>query len=239
MGRSYGRCRPWSSFAYSPACSRWLRQRLANARSAPQIVHLHGVLQHVTTAAAAHARRHGIPYVVEPYGALDPHCLRMGFRGLKQLAVRLWLPGILQHAACVQPASVYEADVVASGSRQIASVSFPTGWTFRTNFRPTPRSGSSLRFPAVRGKRVILFIGPHPSQETARTHRRSDGLPSADNERPRPGARWSGRGSSARGPGAARRHKMEDSVVYWWISRRRSEARGFRCRCDVRLALHR
>ena len=158
VGRSYGRWRPWSSLAYSPVCAQWLRHRLADPQRSPEVVHLHGILQYVTMMAASAARRCGVPYIVEPYGVLDPYCMNMGFRRLKQLTAKLVVPAALKEAGCIQVASEQEADVVARWASRDRIRVVPHGVDL-PDIRPEMATSFQRRFPLLRGKRILLFLG--------------------------------------------------------------------------------
>lgn len=163
VGRAVGRRRPWSTFAYCPQARRWIGERLAVPGSRPAVIHIHGTFEYLAVAAAAAARRHGIPYVFEPYGSLHDDCLHMGSRHMKALFFRLFVRKMLRGAACVHPASEFEAEAVrrfvpADRVQVIPhGVSLPPeGWR---------RAGPLLleRYPALARKRVILLLGRvHP-----------------------------------------------------------------------------
>jgi len=163
LGRAFGRSRPWSSYAFSPQCRRWLKRRVADPRTSPDVIHIHGVFSHVISQAAALGRRRSIPYLIEPFGCLDTTCFRLGAARLKKLFMHFTLRKILLQAACVHPASQYEADqllrwipgnnirVVPHGVDLPDSYGREAGWELLS------------RFPQLDGKRVLLFMGRiHP-----------------------------------------------------------------------------
>jgi len=159
LGKSYGRRRPWRALSFSPQCHRWLRQRLSDKRRAPDVIHIHSILHHVTTVAAKEARHNSIPYIIEPYGCLDSFPLRQGYASLKWLFMRLCVRRNLQCAACIHPASEFEAAEVCR-------------WVPRQNIRIIPHgvdlpmfdpveAARKFRaaFPQIAGRRVILCLG--------------------------------------------------------------------------------
>jgi len=94
---------PSAGFGYAPGLARWLSSGVRRA----DVVHIHGVFAHSSLAAAAACRRAGIPYIVRPFGSLDPWSLsrrRMEKRLLWWLGVRQMLDG----AAAVHFTSVGE-----------------------------------------------------------------------------------------------------------------------------------
>ena len=100
--RGFGRRPPWSRFGYCPGIRSWLDERIRQKTKRPDVVHIHGVFSHINSAAAAAARRHGIPYLVRPTGALDPNCFRTGRQLLKQAFTKLILGRDLASAAFIQ-----------------------------------------------------------------------------------------------------------------------------------------
>ncbi|MEX0750235.1 MAG: glycosyltransferase, partial [Dehalococcoidia bacterium] len=82
--------------AFSPALGR------AFDAAVPQYdaVHIHMLFTYPQFAAYRAARRHGVPYVVSPHGALDPH-LRARSRAAKALTDRAWQRDMLENAAAL------------------------------------------------------------------------------------------------------------------------------------------
>jgi glycosyltransferase involved in cell wall biosynthesis len=60
------------NYRYSPGLDRWLRREAARF----DIVHLHGLWQFPSFAAARACRRARVPYLVSPHGMLDSYSLR-------------------------------------------------------------------------------------------------------------------------------------------------------------------
>jgi glycosyltransferase involved in cell wall biosynthesis len=124
--------------------------------SAYDLVHIHALFSFTSTAAAIAARRAGVPYVVRPLGTL----MRYGVLGrrplLKRLSLLLVEGGILRHARCVHVTSRVELEQtrqICPGAR-IAEIPLPVSGT------GVGDAGAFLRrYPQLRGRRVILFIG--------------------------------------------------------------------------------
>ena len=81
---------------------RWLRHRLANPDSRPDIVHIHGVFSHLTTFAPRLARRFGVPYIMRPAGTFAPRCMALGRTAMKRWFTALFVAKDLRLAAAVQ-----------------------------------------------------------------------------------------------------------------------------------------
>jgi glycosyltransferase involved in cell wall biosynthesis len=82
-------------------------------RQRPDVVHVAGFRDPVTTTAAAWCRLRGIPYVFEPLGMLRPRLRKVGLKRVFDATVARGIP---QAAAAVVTVSELEArDVVAAG----------------------------------------------------------------------------------------------------------------------------
>jgi len=156
---AWGRRKPWSTYAYSPTARTWLRQRLADPVRSPDVVHIHGVFSHVTALAAAESRRRGVPYIIRPCGILDAHGLRTRGTWLKHIFLRLVLRRHLQAAAALHATSRFEAEELARWAPRHRIRTVPLG--VEVKCRPEPRAVEQLlnRFPQLRGKRIVLFLG--------------------------------------------------------------------------------
>jgi len=163
LSRSFGSCRPWSNYAFSPQGGRWLRRRFSNGTPVPDVVHLHGVFGHITTLAAAYARRRSIPYLIEPYGCLDLRMFHGGYYLLKKTFACLFLERDLRHAAWVHPASEHEArDVrrwVAPGRVRVV----PHGVDIPGVAAEESREAFLTKHPDLRGRKILLWMARvHP-----------------------------------------------------------------------------
>ncbi|MBV9174609.1 MAG: glycosyltransferase [Chloroflexi bacterium] len=85
--------RQWTeAWKYSHPLARWLATHVADW----EVTHIHGVYSHACVAAASASRAHGIPYIVRPFGTLDPWSLRqkpLRKRVLWWLSVKRMLAG--------------------------------------------------------------------------------------------------------------------------------------------------
>lgn len=124
--------------AYAPALGRALEE----LAPAADVVHIHMLFQYPQYAAFRAARRAGVPYVVTPHGALDPH-LRRRSRLLKTVTGLLWQRRMLDGAAALHFTAHEEARlasdlalrapavVAPNGIRWAAYQSLPSGRRFR------------------------------------------------------------------------------------------------------------
>lgn len=163
LAPAYGRRRPWSRFAFSPHARRWLRRRFADESVRPEVVHIHGVFSHVTSAAAAAARSYGVPYILRPTGALDAPCFQSGRVRLKKLFTRTVLDRDLRHAAFVHVTSESEARALRAWMPEERIRVVSLGVTIPTFNRESAQVPLLRRFPVLRGRPVVLFLSRvHP-----------------------------------------------------------------------------
>jgi glycosyltransferase involved in cell wall biosynthesis len=148
-----------TTFAYSPRMLPWLRERVGSYDA----VVVNGLWQYHGYAVRQAAQSAGVPYFVYPHGMLDPYFKRA--YPLKHLKKWLYWPWgdyrVLRDAAAVcftteeerisagRSFWLYRAKEVVAGLGIIAP---PTDRIRQT-------SAFHERFPALRGKRLALFLG--------------------------------------------------------------------------------
>ncbi|TWU06968.1 2-deoxystreptamine glucosyltransferase [Symmachiella macrocystis] len=159
LGRAYGRRHPLNRFAFSPDCNRWLHRTLSEANTRPDLVHIHGTFSHLTNSAARAARKFRVPYIVRPAGNLDPQCFRMGSHWLKQIFTQFTLRTDLCHAAFVHAMSEDEEQAILSWLPENRIHVIPHGIAIPEINDDNSRQELYARFPELRGKRVLLFLG--------------------------------------------------------------------------------
>jgi poly(glycerol-phosphate) alpha-glucosyltransferase len=127
----------------------------------PKVIHLHGLFTWTSRVTLAAGKRVPAPVVVTPHGMLDPWALGQS-RWKKRVFRALVEDANLAQAACLQ--ALCEAEVAhfrRFGLRNPIAV-VPNGVTI-----PEPVSAQAFvsRFPAVAGRRVLLFLGRiHPKK---------------------------------------------------------------------------
>ena len=127
--------------AFSPEMYRALREEA----HAYDVVHIHSLFLFPQFAAYRAALSSGVPYVVSPRGALDPH-LRKRARLVKAATEQLWQRSMLEHAAALHVTSDDEARltsdiaprvqryVVSNGVRCDDYRQLPSGQAFRQRY---------------------------------------------------------------------------------------------------------
>ena len=144
--------RQFSFYKYSRPLSQWLAQHVVDY----QVVHIHALFSHSSSAAARHANHHGVPYIVRPLGVLNRWGMENRRPWLKQLSMRFLERPILDGAALMHYTSEQE--------RYEASL---LGVTTRSEIIPNPVpvaafTGSKERFlarhPELVGRPLVLFL---------------------------------------------------------------------------------
>lgn len=158
VARAYGRRRAWAIYGFSPAGNRWLRRRLSDPHQAPDVVHVHGVWAHLTTAAAAWARRRGLPYVIRPAGSLDAVSFQANRHRLKKAFVHLFLEKDIRHAACLQATSEVEAQDLRRWVPRERIRVVPHGVDVPEFDRHAAARAFLLRYPQLRARRIVFCM---------------------------------------------------------------------------------
>jgi glycosyltransferase involved in cell wall biosynthesis len=109
-----------ASTGYPPA----FIQTLTGALRDVDVVHLHGIWLYPTLIGSRVARRHRVPYVINPHGSLMP--IPLSQKALKKKVVlALWERANLNRAARIIAASSPEADALASLGFKSAITTIP------------------------------------------------------------------------------------------------------------------
>jgi len=153
-----GRRRPWSRLAYSRSGERWLRRRMNDPARIPDVIHIHGVFSHVTTRAAAWARKRNVPYVVRPAGSLDAACFEMGYHRLKRAFTKVYLRKDLQYAAAIHVTSDAEAEELTHWAPTTRIANLPHGADVPQFDRHAVSEAFLDEYPQLRGKRTVLYM---------------------------------------------------------------------------------
>ncbi len=138
----------------------WVRDRtlgthFRNSVMAADGLHIHGLWEQSTFLAARVARALGKPYVISAHGMLDPWALQ-NKRVKKLLYGALVERRTVAEAACVHALTEAEAEDYARFGSQSRVAVIPNGVTL-----PASASGELFLkvFPALRGRRLLLFLG--------------------------------------------------------------------------------
>lgn len=145
---------------WPPNRSKWmtdgaLRRRLQTTVQASSGVHIHGLWEASTLAASLAARHTRTPYVISPHGMLEPWALA-NKHYKKQIYAALFERRNLNGAACVRALTRAEAlDCRRFGFKGPIAI-IPNGIDIPATY---DASLFRARFPRIKGKRVLLFLG--------------------------------------------------------------------------------
>ncbi|HEY8172517.1 MAG TPA: glycosyltransferase [Dehalococcoidia bacterium] len=140
--------------AFSPAMLQALRRETGRY----DVVHVHSLFLFPQFAAFQQARRAGVPYVVSPRGALDPH-LRARSRGIKTIAHVTWQRSMLDHAAALHLTSRAEAELVRDIAPHVPRHVVPNGIDMQRFDGPGDAANFRARYMPDRTGPAVLYHG--------------------------------------------------------------------------------
>ena len=141
---------PWRLMASYAACP-----ELSSTVRNTDIVHVHGLWQAHSVAAARMSRRFGKPYIVSAHGMLDGWALRNKRWKKAPYSVLIERPN-LAGAACLRALTAAEARNYRQFGVRSPIVIVPNG--VEVPDHPSPRPFLE-QFAGLRGMRLILFLG--------------------------------------------------------------------------------
>lgn len=145
--------RPPYRLAFSPA----LNSALARDARAFDVVHIHSLFLFPQFAAYRAAARTGVPYVVAPRGAFDPHLAHRG-RLVKRLAEMAWQRRMLEGAAALHLTSEQERAHAASVAPAVPRIVIPNGVRM-DGFGDTGSGAEARRLYGLGDAPVVAFVG--------------------------------------------------------------------------------
>lgn len=149
------------SFRHTIWYSSELHRQIQPLAADHDIVHIHGIWQFPDWAAAAAARRAGVPYMVTPHGSLQPARLRKSSLK-KRVSAVLADRAMLNQASCLHATAADEAEafrlygyrgpiaLIANGITPAERIDSDRAATLDASFRQ--------EFPETRGRRLLLFL---------------------------------------------------------------------------------
>ncbi|MEX0890908.1 MAG: glycosyltransferase [Gemmatimonadota bacterium] len=153
--------RQWRAGTSSLPLARWLR----GAAGSYDVLHVHGLFSHPTTAAARAAQRARVPYVVRPLGALQPWGMAQGRRHLKRFLLRFVDGPLLAAAAAVHFTSAEERDQAAAAGVPGRPVVVPLGIRLPPTSSASGQSWLRVRHPDWTDRVIVLFLSRiHPKK---------------------------------------------------------------------------
>ena len=140
--------------AYSRELTEFLNQNIPRF----DLVHIHEIWHHAGYTASKVARKQGIPYILTIHGELSDWSLQ--HKGLKKLLYRkVVLDKILKNAYALHAITRAEKERIAELGYETPVLVAPNGID-PSPFEQLPDPSAFLdRFPVLKNKRVILFMG--------------------------------------------------------------------------------
>ena len=141
--------------------SRWLRNHVA----AYDLLHIHALFSFSVASAAWWASHYRVPYVVRPLGTLNRWGIENRRPWLKQASLRLIDGRVLSGAAAVHYTSQEEQEEGAMAASVSRPVVIPNPVDFQFDRNQLPACWLRSRYPAIAGRRIILFLSRlHPKK---------------------------------------------------------------------------
>lgn len=140
-------------FLYSPAMAGWLKRNLASF----DVVHLHNFRTYQNIIVLRHARKKGIPLVVQAHGSA---AIVEGKGTLKRAYDLLWGKKLIEHAkACVAVSDMEIPDYLELGADSTTIKVIPNG-LWPDNLRPVAPRGEFRRAIGLgHDDKLILYVG--------------------------------------------------------------------------------
>ena len=149
------------SFRHTIWYSSELHRRIQQLASKHDIVHIHGIGQFPDGAAAAAARRAGVPYVITPHGSLQPARLKKSSLK-KRISAVLADRAMLNQASCLHATAADEAEAFRLYGYRGPIAMIPNGITPAGSIEPDRAAllDAAFRrdFPETQGRRLLLFL---------------------------------------------------------------------------------
>ena len=149
------------TFRHTIWYSRELHQQMQHLVSQHDVVHIHGIWQFPDWAAAAAARRVGVPYVITPHGSLQPARLKKSSLK-KRISAVLADRAMLNQASCLHATAPDEADAFRRYGYRGPIALVANGITPAGRIEP---DGAAIHdatfrrdFPETQGRRLLLFL---------------------------------------------------------------------------------
>lgn len=138
----------------SPALARALRETIPRA----DVVHLHSLYFHHTMVTARLCRRFGVPYLLQPHGALDPYLYRHHRR--RKSIVDIWFQNAAtRRASALQFTTDEERSLAEPHTFGTRGVVVPIGLNPGDYAELPPRGAFRDLHPSICDRPIVLFLG--------------------------------------------------------------------------------
>ena len=122
------------------------------------IVHIHYVFLYPTFIAAYWCRKFKVPYILNPFGALDPDMIKLKGCIKKMFYIKLFEQKNIKNASVIHVHSALEKERFLSMGFRVPIVVIPPGISLLEIEDQTRRKKLEKQYPRLKNKRVILFL---------------------------------------------------------------------------------
>ena len=131
-------------YGFSPGLTQWLQEHVQDY----DLLHIHAFFSYITAPTASYGRKRGVPYIIRPFGQLDPWCFaRSAWK--KRFFNRLVGQTILKGASAIHVTSEMEWQSLARLGFAEKSVVIPLGVDTASLSALPMRRESSERVPRL------------------------------------------------------------------------------------------
>jgi len=149
------------SYCYSPRLGKELKKHVRNF----DVVHVHSVYLYPTFIASFWCAKYNIPYIINPFGALDIDMMRLRGFIRKKVYLSFVETRNIDNAAAIQATSTYEKIKMQYFRFKSRIVIIPRGIDISQYVDCRDKGYLVKRYPELRGKKIILFLGRiHPKK---------------------------------------------------------------------------
>lgn len=148
-------------YCYSGQLGRAVKERIPEF----DIVHIHSVYLYPTAIACRWCRRYKKPYILNPFGALDPSMIKLRSSFKKLLYIRLVESRAINSAKAIHVASRYEKGNYEMLGFKTPAIVIPRGVDLSEYEDRVKYQDLRRKYPELSGKKIILFLGRiHPKK---------------------------------------------------------------------------
>ncbi|UCC94673.1 MAG: glycosyltransferase [Candidatus Omnitrophota bacterium] len=149
-------------YCYSRGLSGALKENLKQFN----IIHIHSVYLYPTFIAAYWCRRYQKPYILNPFGALDPSMIKLKGRIKKTLYIKFIESRTIKSAQRIHVASAYEKERLYALGFRVPTAIIPVGLNMSESYDACALPDFlEEEYPLLKGKKKVLFLGRlHPKK---------------------------------------------------------------------------
>jgi len=123
------------------------------------IAHIHSVFLYPTYIGAMWCQEMGMPYIMDPFGALDPDMINFKSPLLKNIYISLIEKNNLEKSSCVNLTSDYEKNKFMKLNINVPIAIVPRAVNLSEYVQNKLDNSILKMYPELKGKKIILFLG--------------------------------------------------------------------------------